>query len=393
MTQAEQAALSDALELEFGLDIATLGPGALGHALKALGAAQESKLLGPARRDSAEQLALLEQFLVQETWFFREAGAFDLLKQFASLPRPRPFRALCLPCASGEETWSIAIALRAAGLNSESARVIGVDVSPSALDAARAGHYRPKALRGKPLENWPDDLLADPDGGFRVADRLRGMVVFQRGNAMDARFLRDIGPFDAVFCRNLMIYMSASGRARLCRSFGEILAEDGLLFLGHAETLPEGSGWSRHGESAAFAWRRTRKPAPIPQTPPLEAHTPPSVRRVPPDLRASRAPRAGRSSLARDLANQGAYGEASRLLRRELSASPLDPDLHALQGILHDIQGQQELAIRHLRRALYLAPDHAESLAHLALLQEQRGNRAEAERLRRRLKRAAPPRP
>ncbi len=101
----------------------------------------------------------------------------------------------------------------------------------------------------------------------------------------------------------------------------------------------------------------------------------------------------GKISTARELANQGAYPDAMRVLERELATSPLDPDLHALLGILHDLEGRREQAVVHLRRALYLAPGHAESLAHLALLQEQRGHRQEAERLRQRLRHSGAIRP
>ncbi len=407
MTEAGQRELRDWLDRGFGLDAETFGPGALAAASRArelaTGLARAGDYLELWRRDEEERQALLERLLVGETWFFRERGAFDALREQALAARlaGRPSRVLCLPCARGEEAWSIAITLHGAGIGS-AGLITAVDLSRPALDTARLGRYGPRALRGLALENWPEYLVPDGPGRFRVADAPRGMVEFFRGNALDAGWLRERGPFEAIFCRNMMIYMSAAGRVRLCRFLAEILAEDGLLFLGHAETPPAEAGFGHHGASGAFAWRRVPDslPAmgqqrisepprgfrhPIPPAPLLQSQAIAPENRLESHLPSEEGRSAGVRA-ARELADRGAYQEAMRLLESELAKSPLDPDLHALLGILHDIQGQRDQAATHVRRALYLAPGHAESLAHLALLQERRGNPAEAERLRQRLR-------
>lgn len=415
MTRADRIALRDWLAQGYGLDTDTLGADALAQAVRmrgmATGLPREEDYLERWRHDAAERQALLEHLLVGETWFFRERGAFGLLRQHALARREaaRPLRVLCLPCASGEEAWSIAITLHQAGLDAATAHIDAMDLNPKALDTARRGSYGPRAFRTLNPEDWPEYLSPGDAGRFRVADCLRAMVSFRQGNALDAKDLRKHAPFAAIFCRNLMIYMDAPGRTRLCRQLFDTLAEDGLLFLGHAETPPEDSGFVRHGDSAAFAWKRTREPLPaaLPKPSPRSeagrerlsqratvpprglVATPVTANPSPPTPTATDAP----IQTARELANQGAYADALRLLERELAQSPLDPDLYALLGILHDLQGRREQAVGHFRRALYLAPGHAESLAHLALLQEQRGNRAEAERLRQRLRQAGAARP
>jgi len=405
MTPNDRACLRAWLEREFGLDADTLGPDAPDLALAARRAATgldgDADYLRLWRRDPLERQAWLEQLLVGETWFFRERGAFGLLRQHAGASgrADRPLRVLCLPCASGEEAWSIAITLRQAGLDADNARVVAMDASHAALDAARRGHYGLRALRGLDLRQWAKYLLPAAEGRFRVADSLRGIVDFVAGNALNAAMLRQYAPFDLIFCRNMMIYMSVAGRVQLCRSLADCLAADGLLFLGHAETPPEPAAWVRHGDSGAFAWRKAtvqprspdaarRNPGQPPVDPPPGfcstpaglSDTSPAPRIAPPN------PAPSPLHTARSLANQGAYQDALRLLEQAVAQSPLDPDIHALLGILHDQQNQPERAALHFRRALYLAPGHTESLAHLALLQERRGQRAEAERLRQRLR-------
>jgi chemotaxis protein methyltransferase WspC len=445
--------LSGWLEQRFGLDLAAFGASALAEAVqarvRATGSERTEDYLGHWRGDENERQALLEQFLVGETWFFREWAAFEFLGEQARalagrLRAGNPLRILCLPCASGEEAWSIAITLHEAGLNAASASIDAVDLSHGAIREARRGVYGMRKLRGQPLARWADYLQAEGPERFRVADVLRDMVAFFQGNALDSKLLRNRGTYDMVFCRNMMIYMSNQARSRLCRLLAELLAPDGLLFLGHAETLPADAGFSRHGGFGAFAWRRDSEQAGIAgsgvkaskagwaeernptvmskiDTPAQEDRrrsglsptcghfmatchlryplagealgrdskadggTIPAGPAQPPS--APSAPPPSALETARTLADRGAYGEALELLEREQARRPLDPDLHALLGVLCDVLGRHDQAVTHFRRALYLDPTHPESLAHLALLLERRGNPVEAGRLRRRLRR------
>jgi chemotaxis protein methyltransferase WspC len=465
------------LEQRFGLDLAAFGASALAEAVqarvRATGSERTEDYLGRWRGDENERQALLEQFLVGETWFFREWAAFEFLGEQARALAGRfragnPLRILCLPCASGEEAWSIAITLHEAGLNAASASIDAVDLSHGAIREARRGVYEMRKLRGQPLARWADYLQAEGPERFRVADVLRDMVAFFQGNALDSKFLRSRGTYDMVFCRNMMIYMSNQARSRLCRLLAGLLAPGGLLFLGHAETLPADAGFSRHGGFGAFAWRRDseqagqesnavelRNPFPMGHSvciSPLpiagsvekaskagwaEERSPTVMSKIDTpaqeDRRRSglsptyghfmatchlRYPLAGEASgrdskadggtipagpaqppsapaapppsaleTARTLADRGAYGESLELLEREQARRPLDPDLHALLGVLCDVLGRHDKAVTHFRRALYLDPTHPESLAHLALLLERRGNPVEAGRLRQRLRR------
>ncbi|MGH7785737.1 MAG: CheR family methyltransferase, partial [Candidatus Binatia bacterium] len=132
------AAITDLLRRRIGLDPAALGSAAIAHAVR--GRARARGLAGPAAylaalaEDAAEWDALLESVVVPETWFFRDREPFALLSRWARAAGAArspadPLRVLSLPCATGEEAWSIAITLAAAGIAPAAFRVEALDLS------------------------------------------------------------------------------------------------------------------------------------------------------------------------------------------------------------------------------------------------------------------------
>jgi chemotaxis protein methyltransferase WspC len=361
---------------------------------------------------------LLDRLLVGETWFFREWPAFEALAAWVQshagdFTARAPLRVLALPCATGEEAWSIAAVLHEAGLDARRVTIDAMDISPSAIRTAREGLYPQRKLRSQPLERWTGLLCPEAGALLRVDPRLRGMVHFTEANAMNADFLLKRDPYHAIFCRNMLIYMSEEARRHICGTLGRCLKPGGLLFLGHAETPPTGLGLIRTPFDGAFAWTQQPTPdkAPVanpakPAVPPvkpvarLAAPRPGSRRMEAPklpnaaDAKPARiaadsmpAPSAPGPDLARlrELANQGRYEEALRLLNAAEASQSLDPEMHALAGVVLSAMGQAGEAENRLRRALFLRPNHPDCLAHLALLLEKKGDVAEAARLRTRL--------
>ncbi|GAB6047666.1 protein-glutamate O-methyltransferase CheR [Methyloparacoccus murrellii] len=399
----------------YGLDLAVLGPGSLEEALgarrRASGCDNPADYAERWRTDAAEREALLERLLVGETWFFREWAAFAYLatwvtRQARDFAPAHPLRVLTLPCSTGEEAWSIAAVLAEAGLDGARARIDAVDVNPAALAIAASGRYPPRRLRGQPVARWQHLLRPQADGQLRVDDQLRAMVEFSRGNAMDAGWYRDRDPYHVIFCRNLLIYMNGEARRRICERLGRCLRPGGLLFLGHAEQPPAGLGLARARANGAFAWCRQPGPStPARETTPLPApvHRSADVRPAPqPCPEAPHHPAPGQANppapphsgkaatpLAlerlRELADQGRYAEALSPLQTPAAIQSLDPEAHALAGILLGALNRRTEAVERLRQALFLDPAHAESLAHLALLLEQGGDPDGADRLRARL--------
>jgi chemotaxis protein methyltransferase CheR len=222
---AEEAGLS----LGDGLDRA-LGAGLHGAAA-ALGADPAAVARRVIDRDPEALAALVEHAAVLETAFWRHPEQLEAIAR-AVAARPGPVRIWSAGCATGEEPYSVAMALLEAGRRERGDAILATDVSARALDAARAAAYGDRALR-----RLPPDVAArwlEPGPRRRVAPEARALVTFARHN-----LVRDAAPaaapFDAVLCRNVLIYFAPeTAAAVLCRLVGA-LAPGGTLVLGPVE--------------------------------------------------------------------------------------------------------------------------------------------------------------
>ncbi len=409
---AFQAELAAWLLDGYGLALGVLGSGALDDALgtrqRLSGVPDLAAYADRWRQQSAEREALLERLLVGETWFFREWPAFEYLAAHCmadarAYSPAQPLRILTLPCSTGEEAWSIAAILHEAGLNGDTVVIDAVDVNPIAIQTAQRGRYPTRKLRHQPSGRWTALLHETPHRHLLVDDRLRSMVRWQVGNALDTAWLRAQPAYHAIFCRNMLIYMSEPARRQIAATLRDCLRPAGLLFLGHAEQPAKGLGWIRAGRDGAFAWRQGPDPETRPRmpdrspSPAVQQRLKPPVSRpvALPSLSPSPSPPASPVGARpdpgvdlpriRQLADAGRYEEALEWLNAPAVSASLEAEAHALAGILLGVLGRKSEAIVRLRQALFLDPAHAESLTHLALLLEESGDNAGAERLRSRL--------
>ena len=175
-----------------------------------------------------------------ETYFFREraqlrALAGSILDEFlARSPRVRLWSAAC---SSGEEPYSLAMTLLDTHKVSDANLSIrATDISPRVLELAERGFYRALSFRATEpalIQKW-----FHPEGdGFRIDDRPRRLVTFGRLNLLADAQVAAEGPFDAIFCRNVLIYFDKPTQKRVVESFAKALRPGGYLFLGHAESL------------------------------------------------------------------------------------------------------------------------------------------------------------
>jgi chemotaxis protein methyltransferase CheR len=205
-------------------------------------------VLGP--RGEAELPHLLDRITTNKTDFFREAKHFDYLTAQA-IPAlaarhgsgvRAPFDVWSAGCSSGEEPYTLAMVLneRAAASGGRFRySILATDISTRVLEKARAAVYTTEVIAPVPLELRRKYLLRskDPDKQVvRVCPELRAMVEFRRLNFNDSDFGLSKG-FDAIFCRNVMIYFDARTQARLVNRFATHLKPGGYLFIGHSETL------------------------------------------------------------------------------------------------------------------------------------------------------------
>jgi chemotaxis protein methyltransferase WspC len=175
---------------------------------------------------------------VPETWFFRDGAAFAALARRAAervaCAPGRVIRVLSAPCSTGEEPYSAAMALLDAGLDPASFAIDALDLSARAIEHARAGCYGRNAFRGTQTA-FRTRFFTPTADGWLLDEQVRSRVQFRQANLMEA--CADTGVrYDFVFCRNVLIYFDRDAQDRAIRQLASRLADDGMLFVGPAET-------------------------------------------------------------------------------------------------------------------------------------------------------------
>jgi chemotaxis protein methyltransferase WspC len=422
------------LARHMGLDAESVGRDLIARAVlerrRASDAASLEAYWQLVSRSPAELQALIEAVVVVETWFFRDPEAFACLAReasewLASSPLGA-LRVLSLPCATGEEPYSIAIALLDAGVPAERLAIEGVDISAAAIARARRGVYGNNAFRSKDVAFRARHF--DPvEGGFLLRDAARAGVTFRSGNMLGAELALQTSPYHAIFCRNLLIYLDANAQRQALDVLARLLAPEGLLFVGPSETNLLGQGFSPLRVPLAFGFRKQaaggeRRPsagerrsaalvaaAPPALTPARAGPSPspkPSTSPKPSPQREAPASASGRIDaktaeraspldaeahldLAASLADRGQLAEAFGLCADHERLHGTSARLFYLMGLLREAQRRPDDAATFLEKAIYLDPHHREALTHLALLLERRGDAVRAERLRRRAQRSS----
>jgi chemotaxis protein methyltransferase CheR len=189
--------------------------------------------------DADEHAMAVDLLTTNETHFFREPRHFEFLAQtiVPARRRERTFRAWSAACSTGEEPYSIAMTL-ADTLGTSPWEVLASDLSGRALARARTGHYAMPRARGIPVPSLHSHCLRGVGGQsetFLVEPSLRQRVQFSRINLNEA--LPDIGVFDVVFLRNVMIYFDARTKADVVSRVVQRLRPGGYLLVGHSESL------------------------------------------------------------------------------------------------------------------------------------------------------------
>lgn len=188
----------------------------------------------------AEWAELASVLSNNETYFFREKAQLEVLVGDVldeALKNGGPLRVWSSACSTGEEPYTIGMML------SETRRVAphsvtlrATDLSPRALERAKTGFYRELSFRATPPE-MVQKYFRPFEGGFFINDEIKRMVDFSRLNLLDERGIAATGTFDAVFCRNVLIYFDKPTQKRVVEAFAHVLRPGGYLFLGHAESI------------------------------------------------------------------------------------------------------------------------------------------------------------
>ena len=197
--------------------------------------------------DGTELVAMIDALSTNLTSFFRENDHFEfvsssLIPQWRSdsAGTGRELRIWSAGCSSGEEPYSIAMVLGEGipDLSSWDAKILATDISTRILARAKEGVYSDERLKGispKIKMKYFDSEGRGASRSYHIKQELRHMVHFARLNLMGSWPMK--GSFDAIFCRNVMIYFDKPTQERLVQRYWQMLRPGGVLFVGHSESL------------------------------------------------------------------------------------------------------------------------------------------------------------
>jgi chemotaxis protein methyltransferase WspC len=411
VTVADFASL---LKASIGLDATSIGGSAVERAVleraAACGVAGPDAYWQRVCASPVELQELIEAVVVPETWFFRDRKAFSSLARLAqdgawAARTDGVRRILSLPSSTGEEPYSIAMTLFDAGVPAGRFHIDAVDVSANAITVARAAVYGRNSFRGRELgfrARYFDEIAT----GHQLADRVRRQVQFRHGNLLARDVAAPPTRYDAIFCRNLLIYFDRPTQERAVRALERLLTPDGVVLVAPCETsvllnhgfvpLPSPFAFAFRTAAAAASQRKAGiiPPRPFRVGPPparvMAARTaaPPAIPAATP-APTTDAPAAADVNLqeAAELANRGRFEEAIDRCEQHLARSGPSAKVFHLMGLIRDAGGNPAEAVICYRKALYLDPNHEEVLVHLTLLLEKAGKRPEAQVLRKRAQR------
>jgi len=201
--------------------------------------------IGPYRDDEFQEM--FNRITINETSFFRNESQLEvferrvlpeLMEARASSKRLRIWSAAC---SSGEEPYTLAIMVhRTLGVRLMDWRIeiVGTDISEKVLEVAASGRFTKYAIRSTPslvLERY----FKEDGAYYQIDPTIKSMVRFEKLNLKDRLGMKRLGTWDVIFCRNVMIYFDKDMKQQVVSTFGECLAPDGALFIGHSETLSD----------------------------------------------------------------------------------------------------------------------------------------------------------
>lgn len=416
------SALETLLHDRIGLDVESIGVATLPRVVAARMTALSRFRHGT---DSAEQLiarytsyvagspsewtTLIGELVVPETWFFR--GGLEFFEHLAKWIRirlaesvnGRVIRVLSVPCSTGEEPYSLGIALEREGVPAARCTIDGVDLSRDHLLRAVAGRYPAFSFResnADPRKECFDDVES---GRWELRRTYRDRVQFRPGNLVDPGFLAAEQPYDLILCRNLFIYLTADGASRAMANLERLLAADGRLCLTAAEAdripiarfvpdvpaslaifrkytgdvpLPPRSGITKLPAVKPLSGIHTKPVSGVhPKPAPKSGVIPASL------LQPTPLPAIDPLKEGRRLADAGKLDAAQSVCE----TAPNSAARYSLLGVIHLAAGRTDAATDAFRKALYLNPDDSEALTHMAVLCDLRGESDQAAGLRRRL--------
>lgn len=394
-----------------GLDLSSMGKGFMERTqeglLKKSGCSSLEDYVAHLKSSPEEEEKIIEAVVVPETWFFRDHGPFDYLKYYLmdqgkQKTRKEKIRILSVPCSTGEEPYSIVMTLLEAGMSPEEFVVDAVDLSENALRVARGGRYGKGSFRGM-TEEMRRSYFHQEERNVRISEQVVSGVRFYRDNLLRPASMAQMQTYHVIFCRNLLIYLHTKAKETAFSHIDRLLRPGGVLIAGHAEVL----FWRQRGyllvdHPRSFALKkppvkeeRSCLPSPLPAPgrgemyPRREAEREGYLRTVEKsqiviaphaDVKKHDQEGGGIEFMiqARSLADRGELEEALSVCRRYLEKDHPCAELYYLMGLIHESRDRVGEAEECYLKALYLEPDHFETLIHAGLMYERRHDHEKA---------------
>lgn len=367
------------------------------------------------KTSSIEMQGLIDEVTVPETWFFRGVEPFRLLADYVSREwmgsHPgKIFRVLSAPCSSGEEPYSIAMVLIDVGLRKDQFHIDAIDINTRAIGRAKQGVYGRNSFRGDEGDVM-DRYFQVVMNGYEVNEAVRGTVNFTHGNLMGKDFLYGMETYDAIFCRNLLIYFDRYTQAGVLKKLHGLLAPQGMLFIGHAESgCVDSTLFSIVRKERTFAYRKSVESQEVSiavssddevggklkrknNIKPIARHKSVSaspdkktVKNVFTEIIQNKNDDSFLTK-AQQLADCGELDEAAVFCDKHLELDACSAAAYYLLGIIREAQENILLARDLFHKALYLDPKHYQALMHLAEHAERQGDLGAAATYRARARR------
>lgn len=355
-------------------------------------------------RDPDEVNELLEFAVIPETWFFRDTRPFDVM--FRQMQNgllnnhQHQYNILSIPCATGEEPFSLAMHLIDNGLPEQCFNIDAVDISSRALDYAAQGTYGKNSFRGNGYQAYQHKYFHQQGELFKLDEAIHKKVNFSRLNILHGDESRH-GKYDFILCRNLLIYFDVPTKHTAFVNLAKLLNKAGLLFIGHSEfgAVPKDI-FKNIGREHAFALCQHSHPdfaVEAEQKKPVRKPVLKSVQRANFEHHIRPTEEINDHTQDKDtdklllqaerLANSAHYAQAEQICQQLISKDAGQAKAFYLLGLIASDKQDTEVAESMFRKTIFLEPRHYEALSHLSLLLEKKGDRKNAELFRQRASR------
>lgn len=420
--------IKNLLHKSIGLHVDTVGESsidrAIGQRMTVTDCSNANEYYLMIRNNSEELGELIEEVVVPETWFFRNITPFEVLRENAvkiyvketkscdGKGPPFQLKILSAPCSSGEEPYSIAMALSESGLKNEDFHIDAIDISRRALKKAHHAIYGKHSFR-EPGMGLQDKFFEKVKSGFRLLPAIRDRVSFQQKNIFDSHVGISDEHYDIIFCRNLLIYFDRETQHNILNKLSTKLKCGGLLFVGHAEAGPiDKNIFTKLRVAKSFAFRKKLSGSDSKEEGLVDHHPMHKLKDIydqlvkvtKKDIELSKKinnpksssenkiniqnARENNLSTINELINSGSLSDATHLCEELLKSQPENADAYYYLGLISNLQGNAGGAEALLKKAIYLSPNHHKALALSAVLADSRGDDDIARSLRRREQKA-----